>query len=263
MREDIVDGREKKILPALRYLIPAVLFAGILCYALAHAIVISVSQGHEQHDFENLRDIAGTAATAQGARSSAESLEGLRQLQALNPDFAAWLHIDDTLIDYPVMKSPESDPEFYLHRDFDKNESSSGCLFVGAGCTIDSDAFIVYGHNMSNGTMFGELDSYADYDYADGHQVIVLATPSEVRHYRVFASFQSRIYAEGESGLRYYDQVGWLSQDDYDELVGTVRAMSEIDIKNAPTYPQQLLFLSTCSYHTDEGRFVVVAYRES
>ena len=267
-KRPLVDERKKKRTPALRYLVPAVVLAVILCYALAHAIMIAVSQGHEQQGFENLRGIAGTAATTGSAETIQKqggtdaSLKGFQDLQALNPDFTAWLHIDDTLVDYPVMKSPESDPEFYLHRDFDKNESSSGCLFVGAGCTVDSDAFIIYGHNMSNSTMFGELDAYADYDYANEHQLIELATPTEVRRYRVFAAFQSRVYGGGESGFRYYDQVGRLSRKAYDELVETVRAASIIDIKNAPAYPQQILFLSTCSYHTDEGRFVVVAYRE-
>jgi hypothetical protein len=47
----------------------------------------------------------------------------------------------------------------------------------------------------------------------------------------------------------------------YRDTVAQVRSMSMIDLADAPQYPAQLLFLSTCSYHTKNGRFVVAAYR--
>ena len=43
-------------------------------------------------------------------------------------------------------------PEYYLHRDFDKNYSFSGTPFIGAGADENSDAFVIYAHNMNNGT---------------------------------------------------------------------------------------------------------------
>ena len=42
--------------------------------------------------------------------------------------------------------------EYYLHRDFDKNYSFSGTPFIGAGADENSDAFVIYAHNMNNGT---------------------------------------------------------------------------------------------------------------
>ena len=64
-----------------------------------------------------------------------------------------------------------------------------------------------------------------------------------------------------ESSIKYYEAVGALSQAEYEQAVSSVRAMSSLSLNAAPEYPQQLLFLSTCSYHTANGRFVVAAYR--
>ena len=178
-----------------------------------------------------------------------------------NPDFAGWMTIEDTVVDYPVMKSSEDDPEYYIHRDFYGKSSYSGCLFIGGGCDIDSDSYIIYGHNMNNDTMFGDLDEYADYDYAMAHPEIHFCTPRGDWVYRVYAAFQTRVYRDRDDVFKYYEKIGELGREEYDQTVESVRRMSMLSLPYAPTYPEQLLFLSTCSYHTQDGRFVVAAYR--
>ena len=180
---------------------------------------------------------------------------------AQNGDFACWLQIPDSVIDYPVMKTSEDDPEYYLRRGFDKEYPFAGCLFIGGGCNLDSDSFIIYGHNMDTATMFGELDLYADPDYALKHRLIHVGTPTEDRLYRVYAAFQTKIYAASDNVFKYYERLGSLDEPTYRDTVAQVRSMSMIDPADAPQYPAQLLFLSTCSYHTKNGRFVVAAYR--
>lgn len=65
-----------------------------------------------------------------------EKRDMLPEYQALweeNTDFAGWVSIDGTGIDYPVMWTPE-EPEYYLHRDFHGETSFGGTPFaVGAG----------------------------------------------------------------------------------------------------------------------------------
>lgn len=234
----------------------------MLCYALPRAISIYYTQSRQQAAFEELKVVAEDDTVPDDGEAPVIN-KGLLKLQQENADFVGWLTIEDTIIDYPVMKSSEDDPEFYLRRDFDKNYAEVGTLFIGADCDADSQSFIIYGHKVSTDTMFGTLDRFADYQFADTHQVIDFSTPYENRRYRVFAAFQARVLEEGESGFKYYDYVGDLSRESYEELVQNAQATSLVDIKNAPTYPQQIIMLSTCSYHTDNGRFVVLAYRES
>ena len=251
----------------LFFIIPAVILIILLCYSVTRAMMIYIPQQREKNDFTALKDSIKVSEYGDniGSEVSGEASKNreyrYQPLVQQNSDFVGWLTIDDSLIDYPVMKSSEDDPEYYLHRDFYGKDSSSGCLFVGGGCDTDSEAFIIYGHNMNNDTMFGTLDRYYDYDYAVSHQDIVFSTPDGERVYRVFAAFQTRVYSDRDDVFKYYEEIGQLGQDEYEQTVETVRGMSVPSLPDAPEYPAQLLFLSTCSYHTDDGRFVVAAYR--
>lgn len=280
---------KKQASRAALFWIPAVILLAILAFSLTRALQILIPQWQEQRAFDELKhgalDAAGlsvpsatlaetpserlgddtvpppdgseeTARTAAAPGTSPYAL-----LAQSNQDFAGWISIADTKIDYPVMKSAEDDPQYYLHRDFYGNDSYSGCLFIGGGCDADSDSFIIYGHNMQNGNMFGTLENYADHEYADSHSEIYFSTPDGERTYRVFAAFQTEVYADLDGVFKYYEAIGSLSQEEYERTVSSVRGMSLARLSDAPTYPQQLLFLSTCSYHTENGRFVVAAYR--
>lgn len=243
---------------------------GVLCYSLYQALRIYIPQQHEQDRYAQLRELIADDGDASEGEEPATDADGApvkkrsnryQKLFELNEDFSGWLKVEDTVIDYPVMKSDEDDPEYYLHRDFDRNYSFSGCLFIGENCDADSDVFIVYGHNMNNGSMFGGLDSYRDPDWASAHRDISFDTMDGHRTYRVFAAFPSQVYPEASGVFKYYQAVGDYDRADYDEILEHFQGMSVIDIGTAPEYPAQILLLSTCSYHTDDGRFVVAAYR--
>lgn len=83
------------------------------------------------------------------------------QIYQQNNDFIGWLTIPDTVVDYPVVFTPD-DEEFYLRKDFHKEKSASGTLFLGANSDLEtpSDNIIIYGHNMHAGTMFHTLLEY-------------------------------------------------------------------------------------------------------
>lgn len=178
-----------------------------------------------------------------------------------NPDFAGWLKIDRTVIDYPVMHTPE-DIQYYIRRDFYGEESVSGTPFLGDNCSVDSLGMIIYGHNMKNDTMFGALDEYADPDYWREHPVIRFSTVKEDREYEVFAAFRTRLLYENEEGFRYYEYVGDLTEEKFEDFVNQARGAALYDTGIRPEYGEQFLMLSTCSYHTRNGRFVVAARRK-
>lgn len=175
-----------------------------------------------------------------------------------NPDFVGWLHISNTKIDYPVMYTPDN-PEYYLHRAFDKTSSSSGTPFIGVGGGIDSDCFIIYGHNMKNDSMFGTLDKYQDQAFWAENPVFRFTTTAEEREYEVFAAVQTRILSTDESGYRYYDHSGDLSEEEYNELIRYLQENALYDTGITPVYGEQIVILSTCSYHTANGRFLIAA----
>lgn len=179
-----------------------------------------------------------------------------------NSDFAAWLHIDNTNINYPVMLTPD-EPEYYLHRAFDKTSSQSGTPFIGAGGSLDSNLFIIYGHNMKNATMFGTLDWYTEKGFWEKTPAISLTTVTEHRTYEVFAAVETRVLYEEEAGFRWYDLSGELTEEAFDKLTAWLSENALYDTGIVPAYGEQIVLLSTCSYHTKNGRFLIAARRIS
>lgn len=208
-----------------------------------------------------------SSGTSNGDPVSAETPAPERNYQPLvqeNSHLAAWLMIEGTEVDYPVLYTPD-DPEYYLRRAFDGSYALSGSLFIGADCVPDGSNIIIYGHNMKDGSMFGSLDSYADEDYAKEHQEMIydLIQPDgsyERLTFEVMAAFYSRIYSVDEKNVfRYYYSTDLSGPDAFQYYMEEVMSASLYDLGVTAEYGDRLLTLSTCSYHTEDGRFVVVA----
>lgn len=179
-----------------------------------------------------------------------------------NQDMAGWLLISGTQIDLPVMCTPKK-PEFYLRRAFDGSYALSGSLFLNADWTPEANHAIIYGHKMKNGAMFGDLNLYADEEYAKAHP-IRFDTLTEERTYTVLAAFYSRVYTDQDHNVfRYYQYTDLSQVDSFEAYVRQVRAEALYDTGVDVRYGNRLLTLSTCSYHREDGRFVVVAVQNS
>ncbi len=182
-------------------------------------------------------------------------------LKERNPDFFGWITIDNTQINYPVMYCPE-EPERYLHQNFDGEFSQSGVPFLSADWEEGCGNYLIYGHHMKNGSMFASLTAYADKRYWEEHPLIRFDTLTGPGEYEVLGAFYSRIYEqEATDVFRYYDYTDLSQESVFDAYVKQVKAAALYDTGVEAAYGDQLLSLSTCSYHTEEGRFVVVARR--
>lgn len=183
------------------------------------------------------------------------------RLIELYGDAVGWIYVDDTRIDYPVMYTPD-DPEYYLHRNVDGDYSFAGTPFLGEGSNPEeesTDSMIVYAHHMRDGSMFGQLEKYEEEDFAASHDVYYLDTEG-VHVYHVIAAWHEDL--SGSSYYRYWDNVGTLSEEDFDEYVQEAASRSLYQTQWSASYGDELLTLSTCSYGTSEERFVVVAVRD-
>ncbi len=214
---------------------------------------------------QQVREGAASAGTLSEETDPAElpassgRLEQYQLLHEQNADMAGWLYVEDTLLDYPVMYTPE-EPEYYLRRGFDGSYAASGSLFIAAGCAPDSSHVIIYGHNMKNSSMFGDLDRYAEESYGRAHARIHFDTLAEEGTYELLAAFYSRVYTDQDQDVfRYYQYTDLSDPAVFTEYVRQVQAASLYDTGVTAQYGDKLLTLSTCSYHTEEGRFVVVA----
>lgn len=187
-----------------------------------------------------------------------EILTQYASLYEQNPDLFGWICIEDTVLDYPVMHTPD-DPEKYLRLAFEGENSTAGTPFMDAKCGIDSDNYIIYGHNMKNGTMFREILQYSNKSYWQEHPMIRFDTLYEQGEYEVLAAFYDRVYYADENCFKFYRFIKAADKTDYDNAIQNYKEKSLYDTGVTAEYGDKLITLVTCSYHEEHGRFVVVA----
>lgn len=177
-----------------------------------------------------------------------------------NSDMAAWLQVPGTVIDYPVMWTP-GDENYYLKRGFDGKSNQNGCLILDTDSSLEplTTNLIIHGHNMKSGAMFGDLSEYESEEYCQEHKSIILYTESLRRNYEVIAVFRSQVFKKSDNVFKFYKFFQADSQEEFDDFYDNIMAMSIYDTGVTAQFGDHFLTLSTCSYHVDRGRFVVVA----
>lgn len=80
-------------------------------------------------------------------------------LRATNPDVVAWVRVDGTPIDRPVLQSSGDEPsDWYLTHGLDGSYSSEGSAFLDERASADSGARLVFGHHMGDtGLVFSSV----------------------------------------------------------------------------------------------------------
>lgn len=257
MAKQAAKGRSKRII--LNCLI--VICVLVLAYSAYSLISYYISAKKSEDAYGKLRYVPPTN------RPAAEAVDdyALRQahyneLFGQNGDFVGWLRVYGMNIDYPVMQTP-GEQDYYLHRDFSKEYSSSGCVFASAACDVNkpSDVVILYGHKMKNGSMFGRLSDLENEDFYKEHKYIQFDTLKERRSYLIVGMFKEAVDTGRPSEFRYYDYVDFAGQTDFDFFVSEAQKRQVFDTWESMKYGDKFLLLSTCEYSRTNGRLIVVA----
>ncbi len=110
-----------------------------------------------------------------------------------NNEIYAWIKIDDTKVDYPIVQHSAEDEGFYLtHSAVDKSYLKSGAIYTETCNKKDfSDPVtLVYGHNNYGDSMFTTLHRFEDKDFFDRHEFVYIYTPSRKLTYKIISAFQ-------------------------------------------------------------------------
>lgn len=188
-----------------------------------------------------------------------ERILKVQKLQEENSDIVGWLEIEGTSINYPVLQG--TDNEYYMTHNYKKQKSKNGSIFLTKDYdwSIPSSNLLIYGHNLNNGMMFQELLKYAKEEFYKEHPIIRFTTNKEDTEYEIISVFKSRVYYKTEKNVfRYYFFVNANSEAEYNEFVQNAKKASLYDIDKTAKFGDQLITLSTCSYHVEDGRFAVV-----
>ena len=199
------------------------------------------------------RDIdAAYASEVEGAYEGEPSPIDFAALQAEYPNVVAWLKMDDVNISYPIVQG--EDNEYYLSHDPSGAESIDGSIFADSRTiSLDTDLHaLVYGHNMMDESMFGQLDDYTNEEfYQRGTGLFYLYTPTASYRYKIFA------VDIVDPGSDVY-QAGFTNPQVFDAFVRSLKESSMYDTGVDVNGYDQVVTLSTCS---DTNRLVLSAKR--
>ena len=181
----------------------------------------------------------------------------LKRLQRQNKDVIGWLSIPDMLEQAVVQR----DNSYYLKRDYLGYHNANGALFLEESISMKSrpDAYIIFGHNMKTGDMFGSLRLYEDAGYYRRHAVISFNALYEDGQYVIFAVTD----VDTVQRMRHYVpfmQLPGMEKTRRAACIQQLQAYSHIVSPVQVSPDDQLLLLVTCE-GTEENRRVVAARR--
>lgn len=203
-----------------------------------------------------------TAATP-APQQAAQVLPQYRELYEQNPDLVGWLCIEGTRINLPVVQTP-GDNEYYLRRGFDRLYATGGTLFLDEQCSVDPQSptanWLIYGHNMADGSMFGDLTRYRDESFYRQHPTFIFDTLYETGTWQVVAALDTTL---GADELPYYTFFDAGTKVEWQKRVEAIRKKALYETGVEPEYGDQLLTLSTCgdTRPATETRFALLAVR--
>jgi len=185
-------------------------------------------------------------------------LEGLK---AVNSDIIGWIYFESAEISYPVLNSGNNDT--YLRTTYEGKYATAGSIFMEEQNKKDfSDKHtLIYGHNMRNNTMFGQLKLYkTDEDYYTNHQYFQLihqdpGTGDIVKErYHIFSC---KDVAETDNVYQVFSS-GYAGLADFAKNIKAgnyLKGAGDIEVKNE----DKIITLSTCS--SGDNRFIVSAVK--
>ena len=162
-------------------------------------------------------------------------------------NMVAWLTVDDTNIDYPVMQGEDNNE--YLNKDPFGGYALSGSIFLDSRNDPEFKDYysLIYGHHMEHGMMFGAIDEYLNEDYFNSHRTGSLVVGKKTYKIRIFAvleceATEESIFAptENDNTLNYIKQHALF-----------------LDDTALPKDNEKLLGLSTCKYPDTVDRTLI------
>jgi len=169
----------------------------------------------------------------------------LKALRETNEDVLGWIHIPDSPIDFPLMRS--ADNADYLNTTWDGRTSSLGSIFLECMNAPDFGDFntIIYGHNIKGGKMFGSLHSFRDAAYQQAHPFVYIVTDEGVRRYEIFAAYEAPVTSDT---YRLYFEDDARKQSSLEHYMSSSVWPADVE----PGVKDHILTLSTC---TGTGRY--------
>ena len=164
------------------------------------------------------------------------------KLKEQNNETVAWIKVNNTKVEYPVVKA--TDNSFYLNHSFDKSKNSAGWIFADYENKFDNTDknIVIYGHNMRDGSMFGSMKNILNSEWYDNEENIniTLYTENEKSIYKVFSIYK----IESED---YYIKTEFSNDNEFEKFIETLKKRSIKNFNIDISKEDSILTLSTCA----------------
>ncbi len=184
------------------------------------------------------------------------------ELLAINPDVRAWVSLDNTGIDYPILQGETN--LSYINTDVYGEFALAGSIFMDTRSDGEfQDPYsLVYGHDMVEGRMFGDLSLYKDENFFKKNSTGTLILSDRSYNLKIYAIlvlqssdgliFNPESHKDGLSELIEYAQENALY----------LRTEMTEDMKRRADDELQILSLTTCSAEFTDARTIILASME-
>lgn len=193
---------------------------------------------------------------SQQTNLSADLPVNIAEIQKEMPDVYGWIEIPGTKVNYPVVQR-EDDNLYYLDRTPEGSSNIEGSIFSEDYNRRDftDPVTVLYGHNMKNGDMFGELHLFEDKSFFDANRDLYIYLKDKKLTYRIFAAvlfdnrhiMQSYDFSSEDSFLLFIREI---------MSIRNMRSNVDGDISILPT--DKILTLSTCHGMGSDYRYLVL-----
>lgn len=177
----------------------------------------------------------------------------LKSLKKINKETIGYLIVNNTNIAYPVVQ--HSDNNYYLKYDIYKKRNSMGWIYLdyrNNSKTLD-DNNIIYGHNMSNGTMFGTLKKVLNSTWRKNEENLIISFDTESGKYKfkIFSIYKVDYTTD-------YLKVKFDSKNEKKDFIKLIKGRSSYKFNTDVGEDDKILTLSTCTGNNNK-RLVVHA----
>ena len=182
--------------------------------------------------------------------------ERFAQLVQMNPDTAGWLKVDCLYrINFVVVQGKNS---YYMDHDFDGMGNVNGTAFLDEQCSLSRhpENYMIFGHNMKTGDMFGELHQISDRGKLKANFLTHFDTLYEDADYVPVAAGRASLVPESDRYFPFFVS-RFENETDFNHYIEQARSISDIDLPVDVRYGDQLLTLVTCT-GDDTERYIAL-----
>jgi len=180
------------------------------------------------------------------------------ELLAVNPDVCAWVTVDNTHIDFPILQGETN--LSYINHDVYGNFALAGSIFLDSRNDREfrDTVSLLYGHHMEEGDMFGDLDLFKDRKFFEENKAGLLILPDRAYDLEIFACMLVEASEEAVFDPHEYEaDIERLL--DLTEQTAMYYDAGPVETLRESGGEKQILILSTCSTEFTDARTIVLA----